>query len=74
MSRQLVGHSPDLKRLQDEGYDIEVSNSNYLLVRVPYVTSGKQVARGTLVSEPGSTGKYPRVCRQINEKVPSELG
>ena len=51
MSRQLVGHSPDLKRLQDEGYDIEVSNSNYLLVRVPYVTAGKQVARGTLVSE-----------------------
>ena len=51
MSRQLVDHSPDLKRLQDEGYDIEVSNSNHLLVRVPYVTVGKQVARGTLVSE-----------------------
>lgn len=51
MSRQLVGHSPDLKLLQDEGYDIEVSNSNYLLVRVPYVTAGKQVARGILVSE-----------------------
>ena len=51
MSRQLVGRSLDLKRLQDEGYDIEVSNSNYLLVRVPYVTVGKQVARGTLVSE-----------------------
>ena len=51
MSRQLVGRSLDLKRLQDEGYDIEISNSNYLLVRVPYVTVGKQVARGTLVSE-----------------------
>lgn len=51
MSRQLVGHSPDLKRLQDEGYDIEVSNSNYLLVRVPYVTPARRVARGTLVSE-----------------------
>jgi hypothetical protein len=51
MSRQLVNHSPDLKRLQDEGYDIEISNSNYLLVKVPYVTARKQVARGTLVSE-----------------------
>ncbi len=48
MSRQLVDHSPDLKRLQDEGYDIEISNSNYLLVKVPYVTACKQVARGTL--------------------------
>jgi hypothetical protein len=51
MSRQLVGRSPDLKRLQDEGYDIEISSSNYLLVRVPYVTASKGVARGTLVSE-----------------------
>jgi hypothetical protein len=51
MSKRLVDHSPDLKRIQDEGYDIEISNSNYLLVRVPYVTARKQVARGTLVSE-----------------------
>ena len=28
----------------------------------------------TILTKPGSTGKYPRVCRQINEKVPSELG
>ena len=41
MSRQLVSRSPDLKRLQDEGYDIEISNSNYLLVRVPYVTASE---------------------------------
>jgi hypothetical protein len=50
MSRQLVGRSPDLKRLQDEGYDIEV-RSNQLLVRVPYATASRTVAYGTLVSE-----------------------
>lgn len=50
MSRQLVGRSPDLRRLQDEGYDIEV-RSNHLLVRVPYATVSQTVARGTLVSE-----------------------
>jgi len=51
MSRQLVDRSPDLKRLQDEGYDIEINSSNYLLLRVPYVAARKAVARGTLVSE-----------------------
>lgn len=25
-------------------------------------------------AQPGSTGKRPRVCRQLKEKVPSELG
>ena len=51
MSRQLVSRSPDLKRLQDEGYDIKISDSNYLLVRVPYVTATRQVCYGTLVSD-----------------------
>lgn len=50
MSHQLIAHSPDLKRLQDEGYDIEV-RSGYLLVKhVPYVNSNKGVEYGTLVS------------------------
>src|SRR5215212_3769576 len=50
MSRPLVSHSPDLQRLQDDGYDFEIRDT-YLLVRVPYVTASKAVAIGTLVSE-----------------------
>lgn len=50
MSRQLADRSPDLRRLQDEGYDIEI-RSNFLLVRVPYATASRAVALGTLVSE-----------------------
>lgn len=51
MSLQLISRSPDLQRLRDEGYDIEVK-SGYLLVRhVPYVDTAKQVRFGTLVSE-----------------------
>jgi hypothetical protein len=50
MSRRLVSHSPDLKRLQDEGYDIEI-RSSHLLVKVPYVTADKAVAYGFLASE-----------------------
>jgi hypothetical protein len=50
MSRQLVSLSPDLQRLQDEGYDFEIRDT-YLLVRVPYVTADKAIASGTLASE-----------------------
>lgn len=50
MSAQLISHSPDLRRLRDEGYDISVVGG-YLVVRhIPYVTETKQVALGVLVS------------------------
>jgi len=50
MSQQLINLSSDLKRLQDDGYDIEI-RSNYLLVKnVPYVNSERAVNFGTLVS------------------------
>lgn len=56
MSEQLVNHSPDLRRLRDEGYDIEI-RSNYLLVKqVPYVSEDRVVARGVLVSELSTSG------------------
>lgn len=42
--------SPDLKRLRDEGYSVEII-SNFLLVHdVPYVKSNKTISFGTLVS------------------------
>jgi len=51
MSQKPIGHSRDLKRLRDEGYDLEI-RSGYLLVKdVPYVNFSKQVKRGTLVSK-----------------------
>lgn len=51
MSQQLINRSLDLKRLRDDGYDIEV-RSNYLLIkRVPHVNFNKEVKYGILVSE-----------------------
>jgi hypothetical protein len=51
MSLQLINRSPDLKRLQNEGYHLE-SRSGYLLVKdVPYVNSRREVQRGTLVAK-----------------------
>src|SRR4051812_2049830 len=50
MSSQLVSHSPDLRRLQEEGYDFEI-RADQLVVRVPYATAESTVAVGFLVSE-----------------------
>src|SRR5207237_6709151 len=50
MSRQLISHSPDLQRLWDEGYDIEIRGGHLLVKNVPYVNSRREVAYGTLVS------------------------
>lgn len=51
MSQRLIGRSPDLKRLRDEGYDIGIT-SGYLIVKdVPYVNSNKEIKRGILVSK-----------------------
>jgi len=51
MSRLLISRNPELQRLINEGFDIEI-RSGYLLVHsVPYATSNKQVAHGVIVSE-----------------------
>src|ERR1700730_4549380 len=51
MSTRLIARSPDLQRLCDEGYEVEV-RSGFLIVRsVPYVTPSRTVARGVGVTD-----------------------
>lgn len=50
MSQQLINHSADLKRLRDEGYEIEVNRGHLLVHHIPFVDQNKQVKFGTLVS------------------------
>lgn len=50
MSQQLINHSPDLKRLRDEGYEIEVRGGYLLIHHVPYVNQSKKIQFGSLVS------------------------
>ena len=51
MSPRPIALSPDLLRLRNEGYDLDITG-NCLLVRdVPYVDSGRNVRRGTLISK-----------------------
>ena len=51
MSHQLINRSRDLKRLRDEGYDLEIQGAFLLVKDVPYVNSWKEVKRGTVVSK-----------------------
>lgn len=50
MSQQLINHSPDLKRLRDEGYEIEVRGGYLLIHHIPFVNQNKQIQYGILVS------------------------
>lgn len=50
MSQQLINHSPDLKRLRDEGYEIEVLGGYLLIHHIPFVDQNKQICYGKLVS------------------------
>jgi hypothetical protein len=52
MSQQLIDLSPDLKRLRNEGYEIEIFNGGHLIVRhIPYVNSKKEICYGVLVTD-----------------------
>ena len=51
MPQPPIAHSPDLQRLQNEGYDIEVRGGYLLLKHTPYVTESRTIKSGTLVSE-----------------------
>lgn len=51
MSQRPVSLSPDLKRLRDEGYAVQVRSNHVLVGGVPYVNHRREIARGTLVSE-----------------------
>ena len=51
MSHALINRSPDLLRLQNDGYELEV-RSDYLLVHgIPYVNAHGAICRGTLISD-----------------------
>jgi len=50
MSQRLISRSPDLQRLRDDGYDIEVRAGHLLVKDVPYVNERREIKRGVLVS------------------------
>ena len=50
MSLKLINLNPCLKRLQDEGYELEIRDGFLMVHSVPYVNSNKEVLKGTLIT------------------------
>lgn len=50
MYHQLLNHSPDLKKLVDTGYEVEIRSDHLFINNVPYLNSKKEIKIGILVS------------------------
>lgn len=64
MSVAVISLNPDLRRLQDEGYELEVCDGYALVHNVPYLDASRTVQYGVLVSPLTMSGD--RVCYQKN--------
>lgn len=61
MSQELINHSDDLKKLQNEGYELDVNNGYGIVSHIPYLRSNGEIDYGTLVSSiafEGDEAKY----------------
>ncbi len=56
MSQKLINLNTDLRRLRDEGYEIELRKGHILIHSIPYVNGSREVKLGTLVSELSLSG------------------
>src|ERR1700690_893320 len=60
MSHELINRSPDLKRLREGGYFVQIRGGLLLMRDVPYVNSQRQVCTGTLISTLNVAGEVAR--------------
>lgn len=61
MSQELINHSDDLKKLQNEGYELDVNNGYGIVSHIPYLRSNGEIDYGILVSSiafEGDEAKY----------------
>ena len=50
MLQQQINRSPDLKRLRDEGFEIEVKGGHLIVHHIPYVNCNREIKMGKLIS------------------------
>lgn len=50
MSRRPIDRSPELKKLRDEGYDIEVVDGYLLMHGIPYLNGKGELGRGVIIA------------------------
>lgn len=59
MSNSPISRNPDLQRLVQEGYELEIVADHLVVRNVPFVNADRQVRRGSLVSEVNDTSRTP---------------
>lgn len=57
MLQELIDHSPDLKRLFEEGYQLEWIDGHLVVRHIPYVNANREVKYGALVGVLTETNK-----------------
>lgn len=57
MLQQLISHSPDIKRLRDEGYELERKGGYLCIHCIPYLNATGEILYGTLISDITVTGQ-----------------
>jgi len=50
MLQQQINHSPDLKQLRDEGFEMEVRGGHLIVHHLPYVNQNREIKIGKLIS------------------------
>lgn len=50
MYQELISHNKDIKKLQDEGFEIEIRDNHILISNIPYLNKNKELNYGTLIS------------------------
>jgi ThiF family len=63
MLHKLIDHSPDLKRLRDEGFEVGIKGTYILVGHVPYVNQNREVCYGTLVTDLTVAGEKAGIPR-----------
>ena len=43
MSQELINHSDDLKKLQNEGYELDVNNGYGIVSHIPYLKANGEI-------------------------------
>ena len=49
MQPQLISHSPDLKKLSEEGYQLEIDGGFLLVHHIPYLNASKEIKYGIII-------------------------
>ena len=50
MSAKVISRNPDLKRLRDEGYELEIKEGHAIIHNVPYLNVDQTIQRGIFIS------------------------